>query len=175
MGNGEAAFQALKFWQIAEEFTDLSGEMAFEKQQSLRGQEDFFYGGFGDDWKAMLAVLSVKFKAQTACAVTLLQTGDAFILEHDPITGRDKIWSDNGDGEGTNWLGLQIMLTRDRLSGKREWTDYIASLIDTASGKAVDPAMELRWQETVRQARGALLSEVQSQGQRMAQNQDTES
>ena len=58
------------------------------------------------------------------------RSGDTYLLEHNAATGRDKIWSNNNDGEGTNWLGLQLMVVRDRLSGKQEWTRYIGTLIN---------------------------------------------
>lgn len=80
-------------------------------------------------------------------ASKLLETRDAFLLEHNSKSGRDKacvhcmawhgilgkwtgddpveraanlrqIWSDNLDGSGKNWLGLQLMLLRDQLRGR---------------------------------------------------------
>ena len=38
--NAEAAFQSLKFWDRAEEFTQLTGKEAFVKKVELKGQED---------------------------------------------------------------------------------------------------------------------------------------
>eukprot|EP00971_Amphidinium_carterae_P233561 4635160-Amphidinium_carterae.1 len=31
--------------------------------------------------------------------------------------GRDGIWSNNQNGSGKNWLGMQLMLVRDKLAG----------------------------------------------------------
>ena len=56
-------------------------------------------------------------------AVALLGTDDSFLLNHSAHPGRDEVWSDNCDGEGTNWLGLQLMLTRGELSGEYEWIE----------------------------------------------------
>merc|ERR1711972_1151993 len=94
---------------------------------------DFTYGGFGSNWNGMLAVLLAKFKANTPWAYWLLKSGDSYLVEHNLVEGRDQIWSDNANGEGTNWLGLQIMLVRDKLSGQRKWTDFIESVLDTAN------------------------------------------
>lgn len=159
--NAEAAFQALKFWQLADEFANLSGEDAFRKKRQLSGQEDLSYGGFGSNWKGMQAVLAAKFKPQTALTDALLCTGDSFLLEHNPVDGRDKVWSDNSDGTGTNWLGLQLLLLRDqRGGGNGDWTRYVAGLIDLESGTAHDLEGSRQWQETVRRAVVALKSQM---------------
>merc|ERR1719221_1840424 len=113
--NAEAAYHALKFWFLAESFASLSGQAAVKKITRLTGHEDLTYGGFGSNWNAMWAVLNAKFRPKTRLAEALLKTGDAFLLKHDPIVGRDEVWSDNGDGEGLNWLGMQLMLIRDQL------------------------------------------------------------
>lgn len=36
-----------------------------------------------------------------------------FLLEHNETT-RDDTWSDNYNGTGSNWLGLQLMIIRER-------------------------------------------------------------
>eukprot|EP00746_Dinoflagellata_sp_MGD_P005572 gnl/MRDRNA2_/MRDRNA2_110811_c0_seq1.p1 gnl/MRDRNA2_/MRDRNA2_110811_c0~~gnl/MRDRNA2_/MRDRNA2_110811_c0_seq1.p1 ORF type:complete len:234 (-),score=45.30 gnl/MRDRNA2_/MRDRNA2_110811_c0_seq1:82-783(-) len=153
--NSEAAFQACKFWDRAAEFAPLSGEGAFRLKMSLRGEEDWTYGGFGSNWLAMQAVLAAKFQPESAMASVLLQTGDAYLLEHNAVEGRDKVWSDNLKGDGSNWLGLQLMLLRDALNsvGKNDvekpWTQYAGSLLDLASGAPKDPKGEEEWQATV--------------------------
>lgn len=158
--NAEAAFQALKFWNLAHEFSDLSGHDAFKKKRELAGQEDFTYGGFGSNWKGMLAVLEAKFKRGSRVADALLATDDTFLLEHNSVSGRDKIWSDNCDGEGTNWLGLQIMFFRDKLSGRAEWTRYLGELINLDSGSPHNAACQQRWQSAVRGATQAVVAAV---------------
>jgi hypothetical protein len=45
----------------------------------------------------------------------LVSTGDAFLLEHNSVHGRDATWSDNAVGDGENWLGMALMVVRDRL------------------------------------------------------------
>lgn len=150
--NAEAAFQALKFWNCAERFTDLSGTDAFRLKKGLRGTEDFSYGGFGSNWKGMLAVLRAKYAAESPMANALLQTQDAFLLEHNACVGRDKIWSNNCDGSGTNWLGLQLMLVRDELSGSRDWTEWLCKHVDLSTGKMKDD----KWQQAVKVATATL-------------------
>mmetsp|Transcript_99946 Transcript_99946/g.214037 ORF Transcript_99946/g.214037 Transcript_99946/m.214037 type:complete len:752 (-) Transcript_99946:113-2368(-) len=160
--NSEAAFQALKFWPIADEFSTLSGNGAFQRKRQLRGQEDITYGGYGGGWRGMLAVLKAKFGAGTVMAEALLRTGDAFLLEHNAVEGRDKVWSNNHDGEGKNWLGLQLMLIRDRLSGQDAWTRYAGVFLDLETGDAVDQAAAHKWQEIVRGATKALVKKLEA-------------
>lgn len=150
--NSEAAFQALKFWTQAELFKDLSGDDSFGLKKRFAGKEDLSYGGYGSNWAGMMAVLKAKFSKRSLQTI-LLQTDDAFLLEHNSVAGRDKIWSDNCIGDGSNWLGLQLMLIRDELSGKRGWTDYINSHIDSRTGKPVGRG---EWQGTVQKACQAL-------------------
>jgi len=111
----------------------------------------------------MWAVLNAKFRPKMPCAEALLKTGGAFLLKHDPIEGRDKVWSDNGDGEGVNWLGIQLLLIRDQLSGESRWTDYIKNLINIDVGDAKTPSKAHQWHDTVRRARLALLDELEKQ------------
>jgi len=159
--NAEAAFHALKFWFLAEAFAGLSGQAAIRKLDRLHGHEDLTYGGYGTGWNAMWAVLNAKFGPGMPWAEALLKTGDAFLLKHDSIEGRDKVWSDNSDGEGANWLGVQLMLIRDQLSGNARWTDYIKGVFITESGGARTPAKAAQWQDTVRRARVALLDKLE--------------
>merc|ERR1712007_354027 len=82
----------------------------------------------------------------------LLATGDAFLIEHNSVEGRDKVWSDNFKGDGTNWLGLQCMLIRDELNGTTTWTSFIQAHIDLNNGK---PRSSV-WQSTVQKACSAI-------------------
>mmetsp|Transcript_2465 Transcript_2465/g.5765 ORF Transcript_2465/g.5765 Transcript_2465/m.5765 type:complete len:508 (-) Transcript_2465:48-1571(-) len=151
----EAAFQALKFWSIAGEFSSLSGESVLQKCQELSGQEDFTYAGFGSSWKGMLAVLTAKFKASSSWACMLCRTNDAFLLEHSSLV------RDPGNSEGNNHVGLQLMLIRDQLTGLSKWTEYAVNLIDIDSGRPHTPAKGRQWQETVRSATKAIEEEVE--------------
>ena len=116
--NAEAAFQALKFWRSprADEFEHATGDEAFRLKQQLKGQEDWTYGDRGTNWNGMWDVLQAKFSNPTM-RDALVATGDAFLLEHNSCQGRDTVWSDNEDGTGSNWLGLQLMLLRQVLAG----------------------------------------------------------
>lgn len=165
--NAEAAFQACKFWDVAQEFAALSGQEAFNLKRSsaLRGHEDWTYGGFGDgkrgsgaNWRAMHAVLSAKFRRGSPQAMALVGTKGAFLLEHNAVVGRDAIWSDNGDGTGANWLGALLMIIRDDLSNdghmEASWTALIAESLDLDTGATLGPA----WHQSVRVAREATVS-----------------
>lgn len=161
--NAETAFQALKHWNRVGEFADLSAEDAFRKKVALEGQKDSSYAGFGSNWAGMLAVLQEKFKPGTEMADALLNTQDTFLLEHNAVVGRDKVWSNNSDGTGQNWLGMQLMLLRDVLrrdspSDKQgdtiPWSSFIASCVDPSTGRARRgwPA----WQNAVAESTGRL-------------------
>ena len=71
------------------------------------------------DWEAVKdrimhdAVLA-KFTQHADLCETLLQTGDATIVEH---TANDAYWGDGGDGHGRNMLGQILMRVRDELRG----------------------------------------------------------
>jgi len=84
-----------------------------------------------------------------------LRTEQAFLLEHNPTFGRDSTWSDNNNGEGTNWLGLQLMLVRDELRPVARhfgWKDWISGSIDLETGLPRNGD----WQTAVRSATLAL-------------------
>ncbi|MDB5034311.1 MAG: Swarming motility protein ybiA [Chlorobi bacterium] len=73
------------------------------------------------DWEAvrdevMLVAVRTKFRQHPELAATLLDTGDAEIIEH---TKRDSYWGDGGDGSGRNMLGRILMRVRDELRGDR--------------------------------------------------------
>ncbi|CAE7583796.1 unnamed protein product [Symbiodinium sp. CCMP2592] len=149
--NAEAAFQALKFWDQANDFEPLSGPAAFFKYRSMQGHADFEYAGFGSNWKAMASVLEVKFAPGTLMAELLDLTGDAFLLEHNEIPGRDCIWSDNQQGDGLNWLGLQLMLLREQPRKSRFWSAWLLRHCDRQTGD-VDEV----WRNSVQRAAARL-------------------
>merc|ERR1719429_729678 len=99
---------------------------------------DFSYGGKGDNWKGMYAVLEAKFSL-AALRKALGKTKDTFLLEHNSVRGRDDVWSDNYDGTGTNWLGMQLMLIRDKQGGTSKWTEFIKSCVNIDSGTPLHP------------------------------------
>merc|ERR1719323_2938835 len=108
----------------------------------------------------MMAVLAAKFDKGTPWEEALLKTGDAFLLEHNSVTNRDKVWSDNHDGEGTNWLGLELMLLRDHLSEKDQWSSFIRELIVPATGMPRDQDCANQWQDMIRMATSSVLREL---------------
>ena len=84
----------------------------------------------------MWHVLRAKF-TDSQCAEALLATGNAFLLEHNSRSGRDMIWSDNEDGQGQNWLGLQLMLLRDEKRNHpadSPW-DFLQRAVDPETGE----------------------------------------
>lgn len=107
----------------------------------------------------MLAVLRAKFRYRTTFARALMNTGEVFLLEHNSKSGRDSNWSNNNIGDGTNWLGLQLMIVRDELlkeEGKdaTSWSEFIGTLIDfNTSEKLDDPPG--KWQLIVKDATDA--------------------
>jgi len=160
--NAEAAFQALMFWNAADEFANLSGEEALRQKHKRRGQEDWEYAGYEDKWKGMMAVLQAKFKSGSKLEKALEKTGDAFLLNHCGPNGDDPVWSNNNDGEGTNWLGLQLMLLRDRRTGWKKWTKFIESAINMQTGERIHPEdlTPNPWQDAVRCATAAVTEEM---------------
>mmetsp|Transcript_29830 Transcript_29830/g.55862 ORF Transcript_29830/g.55862 Transcript_29830/m.55862 type:complete len:323 (-) Transcript_29830:91-1059(-) len=153
--NAEAAFQALKFWDRAQEFEELSGGESFNLKWRLRGQEDFSYGGFGSNWNGMLQVLRAKFRPGTQMARLLESTGEAFLLEHNARADRDAIWSDNFHGDGLNWLGLQLMLVREEQRDAKPWTAWLSEHVDLRTGK-----VDQDWQNAVQLAVQSLNQEL---------------
>jgi len=112
--NAESAFQALKFWTKRNSFINTSGPQAFTTKRTLEKEikSDYTFSGYGSNLIAMKHILEIKFKDPILMAA-LKATGNAFLLEHNPIQGRDQIWSDNSDGTGSNALGLILMIIRD--------------------------------------------------------------
>merc|ERR1712176_401978 len=124
---------------------DLSGNEAFTKKKAYAGKEDFTYAKHKNNWMGMYAVLKAKFARGTEMWRALEATGDTYLLEHNSHNGRDVQWSDNSDGTGTNWLGLQLMLIRDEFSGKSGWTDWARRLLDFEEGKPRDEEGKKTW------------------------------
>jgi hypothetical protein len=168
--NAEAAFQASKFWTRAAQFSRLSGGEAFELKRSapFHGREDWSYGGFGPpgraggaSWLAMRAVLRCKFAPGSKLAATLLDTGDALLLEHCERPGRDTKWSDDCTGSGANLLGCALMIERDALRGRdaAEWTQLIARSLDLETGMPLVHGSG-EWQHAVQSAASAVLQQM---------------
>ncbi len=116
--NAEAAFQATKWWNNPADLALFeaakTGTDAFQKKKGLHNP-DGSYAGLGRDG-AMKAVLAQKF-SDAALQQALLATGDAYLLEHNDVKGRDDYWSDDHDGSGQNMLGKTLMALRQTLGG----------------------------------------------------------
>jgi len=65
------------------------------------------------DWLGIMEeVLLAKFTQHAELKQTLLDTGDATLVEH---TENDSYWGDGGDGSGRNRLGILLMKVRERI------------------------------------------------------------
>jgi ribA/ribD-fused uncharacterized protein len=69
------------------------------------------------DWEGvkdqvMLQAVRTKFAQHDDLRATLLDTGDALLVEH---TANDSYWGDGGDGSGKNRLGQILMQVREEL------------------------------------------------------------
>jgi len=117
----EAAFQATKWWDyddIRKKFEDAKdGDAAFQEKKRAEKEHkaDYGYAGLGQ-LGAMKAALELKY-AIAALRDILLESGDAYLLEHNAAVGRDSTWSDNYDGTGENLLGKTLMELRASLGG----------------------------------------------------------
>ncbi|MDX2041778.1 MAG: NADAR family protein [Acidobacteriota bacterium] len=116
--NAEAAFQATKWWNNPADLAMFeaakTGTEAFHIKKGLHNP-DGSYASLGRDG-AMKAVLAQKFSAPSF-QQALLATGDAYLLEHNEVKGRDDYWSDDHDGSGQNMLGQTLMALRQKLGG----------------------------------------------------------
>ena len=57
------------------------------------------------------------------------------------------MWSNNHDGRGRNWLGLQLMLLRDQLSHQMGITELVGQFVDLDTG--YPRRGDTTWQELV--------------------------
>ncbi|CAE7709032.1 unnamed protein product, partial [Symbiodinium pilosum] len=127
-------------------------------KRGLAGKEDWSYAGYGSNWTAMEKVLEAKFKQNSPLASRLLQTGNATLLEHCSRKGRDSFWSDDEDGSGCNYLGMLLMLQRDKLrlqenqAAVTPWTAWLTQHVDLKNGQHLAQA----WRNHVRRATSRL-------------------
>uniref|UniRef100_A0A6C0EDY7 Uncharacterized protein n=1 Tax=viral metagenome TaxID=1070528 RepID=A0A6C0EDY7_9ZZZZ len=111
--NVEAAFQALKDWPNKNLYTSATGYEAVKLKKNVKNP-DYTYSGYGSNIIAMFNLLYIKF-LQEPFTSGLLNTGDAFLLEHNNNSGKDFIWSNNSIGDGSNALDVLLMHIRDIL------------------------------------------------------------
>lgn len=74
------------------------------------------------DWErvkddVMYRALQAKFAQHAELRKTLLETGDAKLIEH---TKNDSYWADGGNGLGKNMLGILLMRLREELRTKEK-------------------------------------------------------
>merc|ERR1712137_4831 len=74
------------------------------------------------DWESekipvMYVSLRAKFNQHENLKQILLNTGDAWLVEH---TKNDKQWADGLTGEGTNYLGKLLMQVREEIKNQEE-------------------------------------------------------
>ncbi len=118
----EAAYQAAKFHpdrRMMQRFENLDGEAAF---QSARTLTQSWTPVQRNQWqqnslRIMREVVHAKFSQNADLAELLLATGNAYLVEHTPVRGRDAFWGDDHNGTGLNWLGHIAMETRRTLGG----------------------------------------------------------
>ncbi len=118
----EAAYQAAKFApdrRMMQRFENLDGEAAF---QSARTLTQHWTPAQRNQWqqnsiRVMREVVYAKFAQNVDLAELLLATGNAYLVEHTPVRGRDAFWADDHNGTGQNWLGRIAMETRGTLGG----------------------------------------------------------
>lgn len=113
--NVEALYQSAKFsGELKKKFNKLTPLQAFflsrKHKSEVRSDWDDIKG------EIMFELLRLKFKSPLLMLI-LLSTGDRYLVEHNPVKGRDEYWSDNHDGSGKNTLGLLLMKLRGEFFG----------------------------------------------------------
>jgi N-glycosidase YbiA len=118
----EAAFQAAKFASnrnLMQQFQNLDGEAAFRlgRQLSRNWSPAEKTQQQNRNLAVMREVVTAKFTQNADLKELLLLTGNAYLVEHIPVKGRDCYWGDDSDGTGQNWLGRVAMEVRGHLGG----------------------------------------------------------
>jgi len=151
--NAEAAYQATSNWPLSGLFQELGAVAAIRKVQRFGSYRDQTRGGFANSWRAMLAALEAKFAPNTAVAAALVKSGDAFLLDTSEALELDT------EEMPPDWIGLLLMIVRDKLTKNPSWSLYIQGFCDLQSGKPVDSmkaAPWKAWQEAVQDAIAAI-------------------
>lgn len=148
--NAEAAYQATWNWPLSGLFQELGPVAAIRKVQRFGTYRDQTRGGFVNSWRAMRAVLEAKFAPNSAVAAVLLKSGDAFLLDTGEALQSDPPLEDMPE----NWIGLLLMIVRDKLSKSTAWTEYIQNVCDLENGKGSKAS--LTWQADVQAAKAAI-------------------
>jgi len=117
--SSEHAYQAMKFRYTDKEQFEKIFEARTPREAADLGRDRSHR--IHSNWeqikyRLMKAVVKAKFIQHQELRHTLLSTGQRHIAEH----CRDKIWGDNLDGSGTNWLGKILMEVRDELNPRHD-------------------------------------------------------
>ena len=159
--NAGSAFLACKFWRNVDKFTGLTYEEAIKlNKDSLLGKPDKNYNITTRDedtfnshnLQAMYDILYIKFSTNEDLKQKLLTTKDAILIEHN----KDKVWSNNENGTGSNALGLLLMIIRIQINDSKTDTDiqmlnYYFSILyeltgnDTANLYKIPPTFHTIW------------------------------
>lgn len=158
----EAAYQASKIdATLRVQFAEYNGTQAFIASRKMKCK---MYTP-EQAWSTMFTILDAKFK-HPQLALMLDATKNTFLLEHNERVGRDIRWSNNGNGTGSNWLGLQLMILRDKIrlnnGNSRDqllWLTWSDINIDCQTGKFF-PGKEDLWMDIVLSATYAIKREL---------------
>ncbi len=118
----EAAYQSAKFApdrRTMRRFENLDGEAAWQlgRQLSQNWTRAQWNRWQQNSVVIMREVVHAKFAQNNDLKELLLATGNAYLVEHTPVRGRDAFWADDHNGTGQNWLGRIAMETRGNLGG----------------------------------------------------------
>ena len=143
VNNVETYFQASKVKDVSivsifEKYNNVSANRAFQLKKLDSNQVVNFYnrrsiqipqvinvdkqlyncikyiGNLPGSIATMFEGLLLKFNDNKMMQI-LKNTGYAYLLEHNETINRDKVWSNNNDGTGSNLLGLLLMIIRQIL------------------------------------------------------------
>jgi len=135
--NSEAAFQAQKFIHnpaLMQQFETLTGDEAFRLARTHKTS-------IRSDWmqvnvREMTQILRTK-ASNPLIKEKLLATGPAYLIEHNPVKGRDTFWSDDNDGTGQNMLGRLWMKIRGEIGGTAEVEKPAAQKVQLTANKCL--------------------------------------
>jgi ribA/ribD-fused uncharacterized protein len=119
-----------KEWPTSEHYFQAQKFVGTEHEEAIRlAKSPTIAAGMGrsrkrplrPDWEevkddVMREAVLAKFTQHNKIRRTLLNTGDALLVEH---TWRDSYWGDGGDGQGQNRLGQILMEVREELAASR--------------------------------------------------------
>ena len=80
--------------------------------------------------EVMFDALKAKFSQNPSLHQQLINTGEAWLIEH---TTNDGQWGDGGDGSGTNFLGKLLFLLREELLHNENYFDQLKDTAEFSS------------------------------------------